>query len=353
MSGGSLHASSDLAAPAARPPRDMSTDPPSRPGGWRHPDSGDPRPLELEHTPCCLCGAAKADPVAVGEDFEYRTGPDTFLAVRCPQCELIRLDPRPTAAMVERIYPDSYHAFSFSNDEFGAAFKARSWLEARRLSRHTKHLGPSAAVVDIGCGDGFHLDLLRTRRAKGWRLEGIDIDGRAVAAARARGLSVHQEPVESTTLEPGTFDLALMIQTIEHVADPPTTLAAAGRLLRPGGRIVIVTDNAGSTDARWFRRRYWGGYHFPRHWNLFNTESMQRLARSADLDVERISTLCSPVNWVYSIRNLLQDIGAPRAVVDRFSLASPAALASFTVVDAARTALGRGALLEAVLIRRE
>jgi len=46
-----------------------------------------------------------------------------------------------------------------------------------------------------------------------------------------------------------------------------------------------------------------GGYLFPGHWNLFNRNAMVRLANKVGLDVVRISTQVSPVNWVYSIRN--------------------------------------------------
>ena len=62
---------------------------------------------------CTLCGVEDADPVAVGADFEYRTCPDEFLAVRCRRCGLVYLNPRPADAEARRIYPDDYHAFAF------------------------------------------------------------------------------------------------------------------------------------------------------------------------------------------------------------------------------------------------
>jgi hypothetical protein len=38
--------------------------------------------LALVGVPCCVCGVDAGEPIAVGEDFEYRTSPDTFQAVR-------------------------------------------------------------------------------------------------------------------------------------------------------------------------------------------------------------------------------------------------------------------------------
>ena len=305
----------------------------------------------MEHVACCICGDVNGKPVGVGEDFEYHTTPHSFLAVRCPVCDLIYLDPRPTAASLSVIYPDEYHAFAFDEEQFGLVHKVRSRLEARRLLRAGRGLPTNAQVLDVGCGDGFHLDLLRKHGPQGWQLHGVDTDSRAVAAARRRGLAVEECPVERSALEPSSIDFALCIQTIEHVGDPVAILRAIGGLLKPGGRLYLITDNTGSPDFKITKGRHWGGYHFPRHWNLFNKTSMRKLATAAGLEVEKLSTTASPVNWTYSIRNTLVDWNAPKWMVNRFSLKSAPALAAFTAVDTAFTLIGRGALLRVILRR--
>ena len=60
-------------------------------------------------------------------------------------------------------------------------------------------------------------------------------------------------------------------------------------------------------------------------------------------------TIVSPVNWTYSVRNSLDDVGAPRWLVDQFSLSTPVTLGVFTAFDAVHTALRPGALLRVVL----
>jgi ubiquinone/menaquinone biosynthesis C-methylase UbiE len=307
--------------------------------------------LALEHVACCICGSTNGDPLAVGEDFEYHTSPDTFLAVRCPACELVYLDPRPTAAGLGQIYPDHYHAFAFTEEGFGLVHQVRSRLEARRMLKAIGDLGDGARILDVGCGDGFHLDLIRRYGRPGWVLEGVDIDPRALDAARKRGLTVHDGTIETLELPEASYQFALMIQTIEHVADPPAVLRAVRRVLAPGGRLLVVTDNTDSLDFRIFRRRHWGGYHFPRHWNLFNKASMRRLATACGFEVESLETMVSPVNWVYSIRNTLEDRGAPRWLVNRFSLSTPVSLACFTAFDTLHQLAGRGALLRVSLRR--
>ncbi|MFN0019199.1 MAG: class I SAM-dependent methyltransferase [Pirellulaceae bacterium] len=308
-------------------------------------------PLALTFATCTLCGIDDSTPVAVGEDFEYRTSPDEFLAVRCRTCGLVYLNPRPSDEEAGRIYPSDYHAFAFKPAEFGVVYRVRRWLEARRLLRWCRGLPAGARILDVGCGDGFHLRLLREYGKQSWKLEGIDVDSRAVAAAQSQELTIHQGALEGVDLAPESYDLVLLIMTIEHLSHPAETLRSVARLLAPGGRVVIVTDNTGSPDFALFGGRHWGGYHFPRHTYLFNRATLRRLAATAGMEVELVSTAVSPVNWTYSLRNFLDDWGGPRWMVNMLSLKSVLALTVFTLLDMPLALFGYGAILQAVFRR--
>jgi SAM-dependent methyltransferase len=288
------------------------------------------------------------DPVAVGGDFEYDTAPDEFLMVRCRQCRLIYLDPRPAHSEMPRIYPDNYHAFDFQPQKFGLVFRVRHWLVSRQLLRWCRGLPTDARILDVGCGDGFHLEILRDYGAKSWTCEGLDADARAVAPARARGLTVHEGTVDSLELPNAAYHLILMVMTVEHLDEPAATLRQVSRWLAPGGKLVIVTDNAASPDTWLFGGRHWGGYHFPRHTYLFDRTTLAKLGEAAGLTVERVSTAMSPVNWTYSVRNWLQDWGAPNWLVRRFSLQSVFTLGIFTMLDSLLAVVGRGGNLHGV-----
>lgn len=303
-------------------------------------------PLVLESATCCICRSTDAAvPVAVGEDFEYRTSPDQFVMFRCNRCDTLFLSPRPASSELGRIYSDDYHAYDFSPERFGLAYQARSRLEARRLNQWVGGLGPGSRIIDIGAGDGFHLGLLRQFGDPSWRLEALEPDERAVEILSGRGLEVHQGSLGDSQLDEGGYDFAMMIMVIEHVADPAAVMGAAFDILKPGGRLGVVTDNIEAPDARLGKRRHWGGYHFPRHFNLFSSRSLQALAAEAGFEIDSLTTMVSPVNWTYSVRNLLDDWGAPDWIVNRFSLESPVALALFTAIDAIARPMGNGALL--------
>jgi SAM-dependent methyltransferase len=295
------------------------------------------RPLRLVHVSCGVCGSDDPEPVAVGEDFEYRTSDDTFLMVRCRSCGLFYLNPRPAEHEAERIYPASCRA--------GEALSARHRWEARRLLRSCRSLPARARILHVGCGDGFHLDLLRACAPAGLRFEGVESDRGAVAAARARGLMIHAGTLAEAVLETAAYDLAFVVGALELSSDPGALLARTRQVLRPGGTLVIVTENAGSLVRRVFGARYWGGYRFPRTWNLFTNNSLTRLAAGSGLHVKSSATSVSPFGWMFSIRNALLDARAPGWLVEPFGHGASVPRAFFTLLDTLGRRAGGASLL--------
>ncbi len=111
----------------------------------------------------------------------------------------------------------------------------------------------------------------------------------------------------------------------------------------------MVTDNTDSLDFGLFKKSHWGGYHFPRHWNLFNQKSLKKLSEKVGFEVADLTTQVSPVNWVYSIHNWLVDKDAPQLLINQFTLKSIVSLSAFTSLDIVLQKFGRGALLRAIL----
>lgn len=303
---------------------------------------------------CCVCDHENATKIGVGSDFEYRTSSDSFSAMRCDSCGLVYLNPRPAVAEFKTIYPENYHAFDFSEKDFGIVYKIRSRLEAKRVVRWCAGLADDARILDVGCGDGFHLDLLKKHGAKNWHLEGIDIDGRAVEMATKRGLNVTLGTIQDIENERENFyDFAFTVQTIEHVEQPFEFLKAIKKVLKKGGKLVVVTDNTDSFDFKLFKKSHWGGYHFPRHWNLFNKKNLAKLGAKAGFEIVKIRTQVSPVNWVYSFHNRFVDTKKPQWLINQFTLKSTVSLSAFTALDIVLQKFGKGGLLNATLRKPE
>ncbi len=104
-----------------------------------------------------------------------------------------------------------------------------------------------ASVVDIGCGDGALLALLRQRGAR--ELAGVELDPAAVAACVERGLDVIQADVQAglTAFASGRFDVAILSQTLQSVADVSGVL---DELVRVARRAVVSFPNFAHAPMR-------------------------------------------------------------------------------------------------------
>jgi 2-polyprenyl-3-methyl-5-hydroxy-6-metoxy-1,4-benzoquinol methylase len=225
--------------------------------------------------------------------------------------------------------------------------------EARKVRIFRDAIGSGRRrILDIGCGNGRLLSTLREHGCDGWDLEGIDFSEDAIRQCRAKGFRAEATRAQDFDAEDGTFDAVIMLQLIEHLEDPRATLARVRALLRPGGVFIAETPNIGGLDYRWFRGRFWGMYHFPRHWNLFSARALQKLLTEAGFTMVRTDSLISTSSWILSLHNVLVDRGWPRWIVDRFHFQNPVLIAPFAAIDLLRMWLGFDTSDQRVIARR-
>lgn len=171
------------------------------------------------------------------------------------------------------------------------------------------HGAVMAKLLEIGCGGGESLKMFDRW---GWTTEGLDFDEAAVANARAKGLMVHQGDLFSCNYAAGSFDAIYSSHVLEHVPHPEELLLECHRLLKPGGRCVILTPNAGSIGHRWFRSA-WRGLEPPRHLHIFTHGSLAQLARFTGFTSFQITTSSRLAAAMYIESALVRRYGRPGA----------------------------------------
>ncbi len=118
----------------------------------------------------------------------------------------------------------------------------------RRIQQpYLAHFAGCARVVDLGCGDGDFVALLREAGIDGF---GVDADDKAAAAMQAQGLPiVHQDVFTYLANAPaGDVDGIFCAHLVEHLPYPRVLelIHHAMRILRPGGRIILATPDCRS-----------------------------------------------------------------------------------------------------------
>jgi 2-polyprenyl-3-methyl-5-hydroxy-6-metoxy-1,4-benzoquinol methylase len=291
------------------------------------------RSIPLETVRCNCCGSGRSEPVARGRDYEYDTSDTWVTAVRCLECGLVYLNPRPTAAALATIYPDNYYAYDFSTSMPAVVRRVKDRVDAMKVRLYRRLVPGAGRILDVGCGDGHILEMLRRHGRPDWDLWGVEFSETAATHARRAGYTVEIGRFEDVRLEPGSFDLMIMNQLIEHVDDPRGMIAKACAALRPGGHAIIETPNIESLDARLFRRRYWGGYHFPRHFTLFDRRTLAATVRAGGLEPVETRPLVCPQFWILSLHHIALERGWPRRLVDWLSFRNPLLLAPATGIE--------------------
>ena len=232
----------------------------------------------MEHVPCNHCGQEVTHGVR-----------NVSRLVRCVNCGLIFVNPRPAFEDLARQYEGSY--FNCPEPTFGGYedYEADREDIMRTFRGRMKLIRPlldSAAprLLDVGCATGIFLEVAREA---GWHGEGVDISGYALARAQGKGFEVHRGTLVGAGLPEGGYDVITMWDLIEHVPDPAAVLAECHRLLRPGGVVAISTPDAGSLLARVLGGRWLGFRSIDEHLYFFSRRSMGAMLEAAGFEVRR------------------------------------------------------------------
>ncbi len=177
--------------------------------------------------------------------------------VDCTGCGLRLTNPQPSDAELAAIYGPNYVLV-----EGDAAAEAMVLRSKRATADHCLDLliragvSPKGRLLEIGCGQG---NFLVQAAQRGFDVTGVECSSFACERARAnlggRGRVLHGE-IGVLANESAAYDVAVLCDVIEHVRDPASFLRELGRLLRPGGVLLVVTPSLDSWSARTLGSRW-------------------------------------------------------------------------------------------------
>jgi 2-polyprenyl-3-methyl-5-hydroxy-6-metoxy-1,4-benzoquinol methylase len=282
---------------------------------------------------CDFCGSVGIELYSDLEDHLFQASGTWNLKI-CPniECSLIWLDPAPRKDEISKAYKNYY---THQNTGEGKTLRRIAEREITKLylessmgysDRHVYlweryiwsligniyPLGAEkfqsaamfldacprkdAKLLEIGCGNG---EALQRMAELGWQVEGIDFDDSAVQMAKEKGLSVRCCDLSETAYDQGTFDAIYMSHVIEHVYNPKELLEECFRILKPSGRLVVVTPNSASLGHQVFKCS-WRGLEPPRHLHIFNLQNLTQSLTDSGFKIVNARSLVRGVNYIYS-----------------------------------------------------
>src|SRR6202050_3557972 len=165
----------------------------------------------------------------------------------------------------------------------------------------------SSLALDLSAGDGLSSRLLAER---GWRVVSTEYRTR-----NPGWVAVNLD--NDLPFRSASFDLVLMLEVIEHLADIPHILAEIARVMRPGGVAVLTTANPLNVRAgiHYLRGGYYKGRRAPlaykyrvadgRNWHVMGLNDLHWIAWGAGLRMDALgrsrrkvrSRILAPVLW--------------------------------------------------------
>lgn len=264
-----------------------------------------------DESKCMLCAAPGP--------FRRRFMKDGYAIAECPTCGLVQLEPTPAPETLRALYEtdsyfdgdgSGYSEYESQEQEYLATFRE----DVRRIGQFV----PSGKVLEVGCGYGY---FLQCALAAGDDAYGIDVSPTAVKWASVRlpdrvfcGLLE-----EVPQIQEQQYDVIFGSHLIEHITAPGEFLAQAGRLLRPGGLLVLVTPNIRSLLSRASGRR-WVSYKIPEHVSYYDPQTITDLLSRSGFSVRTVDSAYQhyALPFVASrVRELLQPVSRIIPPVER------------------------------------
>jgi SAM-dependent methyltransferase len=201
---------------------------------------------------------------------------------------------KPTQSELEAYYKNKYYQgglasyeLSYSKEEIDYFFnkiEEKTFVASKFLS-----LDSNSSVIDIGCGEGWVLSYFKKR---GIPAIGLDYSSFGCKKFNPECYENFREGdiynnIDTLIGDDKTFDLVWIDNVLEHVLDPLALLVMAGKILKPGGVMMVEVPNDYSLlqnylyKENFIDREYWVAY--PDHLSYFNKEGLTNLAKAAGL----------------------------------------------------------------------
>ncbi|RKZ47850.1 MAG: class I SAM-dependent methyltransferase [Candidatus Parabeggiatoa sp. nov. 2] len=259
-----------------------------------------------------------------------------------PTCQLVWLDPMPVQEDLIKAYHNYYtrsrdklssSGFIYRLDR--ALHRRINWLLAVLTDMRTQQTTYRASLflqdrtpgklLDVGCGNGRWLARMRDL---GWQVEGIDFDSEAAQQARTQyGLIVHVGELSTVGYPDNHFDAIILQHVIEHLPHPVSVLAECRRILKPNGRLVVITPNIQSWGHQHFGH-HWRGLEPPRHLYLFSRQTLSRVAQQGGFNQIETFTTAVGAESILANSQKLKNLSQQQAPM-KFKLLSSAWLLQY------------------------
>jgi len=280
----------------------------------------------MEKVICDLCGSKDHKIIFKQTDIIHKSTDDYFNMVKCNNCDLCFLNPRPSQDQIGKYYTDEYGDGVFHNHQnkykikminifrniTNNAFSKKSFFLFKIISRliltplyyipsirkkviHNLHpkvksyieTSEKGKILDIGCGAGMHVHMYGYNEAiislkkKGWDVYGIEPSEISRKLLKEKGIKNVYPDLLNSDFDNDYFNVIRMNWSLEHVHYPSLYLKECRRILKKGGKLIISIPNYNGILYKMFP----DCVEIPIHLFYFSTDTFKKYCKKIDLKI--------------------------------------------------------------------
>jgi 2-polyprenyl-3-methyl-5-hydroxy-6-metoxy-1,4-benzoquinol methylase len=275
------------------------------------------QPTNLQKVACPLCGAddfrlkyPATTPQESERSAEHFRCTSHHLAshgdiVQCNYCMMVYNNPQPDAEALTGIYKEVEDPLYVEETE------ARERTFAHSLKQLHRYIRPPGKMLEVGCYTGI---FMKAAVEAGWTVEGIELSNWAAEIARGLEIgTVYDEPLDRLQLPVNHYDVIVMWDVIEHLAQPVRLLSDVHRLLKPGGVLAISTHLVDSMAVRIMGTRY--PFFMDMHVVHFSRATIRRMLEEQGFHLLRIRSHRRILKTGYFLEKLYHKIPIGRSII--------------------------------------
>ena len=200
-----------------------------------------------------------------------------------------------------------YYPFSSIGD--ANFYKTLSLTRKNYYSKRWEHrkaikiLSSGEKVLEIGCGFGVFLDMMKSKKISA---EGIELNPIAINDCYEKGLVVHNDLIEKFAVKNhDKFDVVCFFQVLEHIVNVHDFIKSSLEVLKPNGKLIIGVPN--NNPYLFINDKYHALNMPPHHAGLWNKESLKSLQKLFKIKLLNVYYEPLEETYCYFIANYIKN----------------------------------------------